>query len=178
MSLKSISPSDAKKLIDQGAVLVDIRELNERARSHIPGSKSLPLSRAGKSSSGLEGASKVIFHCKSGMRTRANAETLAACADCEGYIVEGGIDAWAAAGLPMTMDRKQPIEIIRQVMITAGTLVLAGVVLGTYVAPGWYALSAFVGAGLTFSGVTGFCPMARLLELMPWNRRAAACAPA
>jgi hypothetical protein len=32
-------------------------------------------------------------------------------------------------------------------------------------------LSGFVGAGLVFAGVTGFCGMARLLALMPWNRR-------
>jgi len=39
------------------------------------------------------------------------------------------------------------------------------------VAPGFYALSAFVGAGLIFAGTTGFCGMAHLLGLMPWNRR-------
>jgi hypothetical protein len=38
------------------------------------------------------------------------------------------------------------------------------------VAPGWIALSWFVGAGLVFAGVSGFCGMARLLAVMPWNR--------
>jgi hypothetical protein len=49
--------------------------------------------------------------------------------------------------------------------------VLLGVVLGATVAPGFYALSGFVGAGLLFAGVSGFCGMARLLAVMPWNRR-------
>jgi Protein of unknown function (DUF2892) len=40
------------------------------------------------------------------------------------------------------------------------------------VAPDFYALSGFVGAGLLFAGVSGFCGMARLLAVMPWNRRA------
>jgi hypothetical protein len=48
--------------------------------------------------------------------------------------------------------------------------VLLGLILGTWVAPGWIALSWFVGAGLVFAGVSGFCGMARLLAVMPWNR--------
>ena len=63
---------------------------------------------------------------------------------------------------------------MRQVQIAAGSLVLAGVLLGAFVAPGFYALSGFVGAGLLFAGVSGFCGMARLLAVMPWNRRAQA----
>jgi hypothetical protein len=49
-----------------------------------------------------------------------------------------------------------------------------GGLLGAAVSPAFYLLSAFVGAGLVFAGATGFCGMARVLELMPWNRRAAA----
>jgi predicted branched-subunit amino acid permease len=63
---------------------------------------------------------------------------------------------------------------MRQVQIGAGSLVLIGIILGTLVAPGFYALSAFVGAGLVFAGTTGFCGMAHLLARMPWNRRALA----
>lgn len=63
---------------------------------------------------------------------------------------------------------------MRQVQITAGSLVLTGVLLGLFVAPGFFGLSAFVGAGLIFAGVTGWCGMANLLRVMPWNRRAAA----
>ena len=63
---------------------------------------------------------------------------------------------------------------MRQVQIVAGSLVVIGVLLGLLVAPGWFGFAAFVGAGLTFAGVTGFCGMARLLMLAPWNRRASA----
>jgi rhodanese-related sulfurtransferase len=62
---------------------------------------------------------------------------------------------------------------MRQVQIVAGSLVLIGVCLGWLVAPGFFALSAFVGAGLTFAGISGFCGMAKLLALLPWNRTAA-----
>jgi hypothetical protein len=45
-------------------------------------------------------------------------------------------------------------------------------VLGFLVAPAFFGVSAFVGAGLTMAGATGWCGMARLLRIMPWNRSA------
>jgi rhodanese-related sulfurtransferase len=171
MSLPNITPSEAKRLIDQGALLIDIRGADEHARERIPGARNRPVDRL----TTLEpGARPVIYHCKSGTRTRAQAEKLAAAAACEAYIVEGGIEAWKAAGLPVATDRSQPIEIMRQVQIAAGLLVLVGVVLSQLVAPVYIGLSAFVGAGLMFAGITGWCGMAKLLAVMPWNRRPSA----
>ena len=69
------------------------------------------------------------------------------------------------------MNRKAPISIMRQVQIVAGTLVLLGVLLGWLVSPWFFALSAFVGAGLTFAGISGTCAMANLLGFLPYNRR-------
>jgi len=170
MSLPTIKPAEARDLLDRGAILVDIREADEHARERIPGARNLPLSKLDEADFAAQGKT-VIFHCKSGARTQANASRLAAkLGACEALIVEGGLDAWAAAGLPLRADSKQPIELMRQVQITAGALVLAGVLLGAYVAPGWYGLSAFFGAGLVFAGVTGWCGMAKLLAVMPWNR--------
>ena len=76
-----------------------------------------------------------------------------------------------ASGLPVVADRRQPIEIMRQVQITAGALIVLGVLLSLWVAPQFIALSGFVGAGLMFAGISGWCGMAKLLGLMPWNRR-------
>lgn len=172
MTLPHISPARAKELIAHGAVLVDIREPDEYARAHIAQARHEPLSRLGTIKVGA-GTPAIIFHCKSGGRTAANVERLRAATDCEAFILEGGIDAWKTAGLPIVENRKQPIEMMRQVQITAGSLVLIGAALGALVHPGFYALSAFVGAGLVFAGVSGTCMMARLLALAPWNRRAA-----
>lgn len=71
----------------------------------------------------------------------------------------------------MKEDKSQPLPLMRQVQIVAGALILLGVALGYAFSSGFFLLSAFVGAGLTFAGITGFCGMARLLALMPWNRR-------
>jgi rhodanese-related sulfurtransferase len=96
---------------------------------------------------------------------------LAQAADCEAYILDGGLEAWKRAGLPVTVDSTQPIDIIRQVQIAAGSLVLLGMLLGFLVSPQLYLLSAFIGAGLLFAGLSGWCGMAKLLGLMPWNQR-------
>jgi rhodanese-related sulfurtransferase len=165
----TITPAEAQRRIAEGAILVDIRDPDEYARAHIPCAQNIPLTRIDR----IDGAPEVIFHCRSGMRTAANAETLDGCTDAPVFLLEGGLEGWRQAGFDCAVDRKQPLEIMRQVQITAGSLVVMGVVLGFAVAPAWFGLSAFVGAGLVMAGATGWCGMATLLGRMPWNRRAA-----
>ena len=167
MSLPTITPTEAKRLIAQGATLIDIRDKDEHAREHIPAARNHPLGTLSKVGAVKE---PIIFHCRGGKRTADNADKLAQAANCEAYILEGGIEGWKQAGLPVVLDKSQPIEINRQVMIAAGSLVLIGVLLGAVVNPGFYALSGAIGVGLVFAGVSGFCGMAKLLALMPWNR--------
>ncbi|MEC8428421.1 MAG: YgaP-like transmembrane domain, partial [Pseudomonadota bacterium] len=57
-----------------------------------------------------------------------------------------------------------------QVRIAIGSLVLVGILLGTLVDPRGYVLSAFVGCGLIYAGITDNCMMARLIARMPWNQ--------
>jgi rhodanese-related sulfurtransferase len=171
MSLPTIKPSEARRLLDSGAVLIDIREADEHAREKIPGARHMPLSKLDDMDVAVHERKPVIFHCKSGARTLANAPRLAGklSGRCEAFIVEGGLDAWRKAGLPVVSDRRQPIELQRQVQIGAGTLALAGTLLGLLVSPWFFVAPAFVGAGLIVAGVTGFCGMARVLMRAPWN---------
>jgi rhodanese-related sulfurtransferase len=174
MSLATLSPLEAKRLLDQGAVLVDIREADEHARENIPGARLMPLSQLDQADLGLPEGQRVIFHCRSGARTQGNAAHLAAKVGGTGeaYIVEGGIDAWKRAGLPMAVDRRQPLDLQRQVQIGAGSMAFLGTMLGLLVSQWFFIIPAFVGAGLTMAGVTGFCGMARILKKAPWNRAA------
>ncbi|HET9413521.1 MAG TPA: rhodanese family protein [Pseudolabrys sp.] len=171
MSIRTITPERASELLQEGAALFDVREADEHARERIGLARNIPLAMIGRSSLPTGDVQAVVFHCKSGARTAANAAKLEAAACCDAYILEGGLDAWKRAGLPVLTDRKQPLEIIRQVQITAGALVLAGVVLGAIVQPLFYLLAGLIGAGLVFSGVSGTCAMASILRRMPWNRR-------
>ena len=171
MSLPTINPTDARRLFDQGATLIDIREADEHAREKIPGARNLPLSKLDEADLAAH-QKPIIFHCKSGARTQANAPRLAEKLDaaCEAFVVGGGLDAWRKAGLPVATDRRQPIELQRQVQIGAGSLVFFGTLLGLLVSPWFFALPAFAGAGLMTAGLTGFCGMARVLMRAPWNR--------
>ncbi len=174
MSLPSITPQKASQLIKSGALLVDIRSKDEHAREHIASARHIPMESIDQAKLSAAGAPTVIFHCRSGNRTQLNAKALAGCAPCEGYLLEGGLDAWKQAGLPVTRDATQPLELQRQVQIAAGALVVIGAVMGYAVSPWFHLLSAFVGGGLVFAGVSGFCGLARVLMMLPWNQRALA----
>lgn len=171
MTMTSVTPAEARRLIEDGAKLVDIRDRDEYAREHIPGAANIPVAEIDRLDAG---DCPVVFHCRSGARTQANAARLAAVTGAPCYVIEGGIDAWRRDGLEVRADRRQPLELMRQVQLAAGGLVLLGVVLGFLLGPGFFILSAFVGAGLMLAGATGWCGMARLLRHMPWNRQMAA----
>lgn len=168
--LHKLSPQQAQEWIDSGrAVLVDVRETDEFARSHVRGALSQPLSTWEKAHLTIDTQADVIFTCRSGMRTAAACDRLAARVSGQAFVLDGGLDAWVKAGLPVETNANAPMEIFRQVQIASGSLVLLGIILGFLVGTTWFCLSAFVGAGLTFAGVSGFCGMARLLMLAPWN---------
>ncbi|MFH7827983.1 rhodanese family protein [Kluyvera chengduensis] len=173
MTVEEITPRAALALIEQGAMLVDIRDPDEYAREHIPAARLLPLSKIEQGITlSTNGDAVIIFHCQSGNRTRNNLNRLiAAAAPAQVKLLAGGIEAWRQAGLATAVDKSQPLPLMRQVQIAAGVLILLGVVLGYSLSSAFFLLSGFVGAGLTFAGVTGFCGMARLLAVMPWNRR-------
>jgi rhodanese-related sulfurtransferase len=107
MSLPSISPTKARRLLDEGAILVDVREADERAHEKIPGAHHLPLSRLDEADAALHEGKPVIFHCRSGARTRSHAHRLATKtgATCNVYVLEGGLEAWKRAGLPVATGR-------------------------------------------------------------------------
>ena len=170
-----LSPSEVAERLKAGtAHLVDIREADEVAREAIAGAASAPLSTFEAVDLTLAPDSAVVFMCRTGQRTGANCNRLAARVAGEAFVLEGGLDAWNAAGLATTVNHSAPLEMMRQVQIGAGSLILVGSVLGLWVHPAFWALAAFVGVGLLTAGLTGFCGMARVLALAPWNQKARA----
>jgi len=172
MTLPTIDALTLKQHLQTGdAILIDILEPSEYAREHILAARLAPLSAFDRHDFDCESHKIAVFHCKSGNRTAMNAARLAAKGFAKAYMLQGGLDAWKAAGLPVHLDTSAPIDMMRQVQIAAGSMALAGAVLAFLVSPWFIALSGFVGAGLMFAGITGFCGMARILALMPWNSR-------
>jgi hypothetical protein len=85
-------------------------------------------------------------------------------------VIEGGMDAWIRVGLPTTQMTVSSWSLERQVRFVAGLLVVCGTVGVLVWGRGWLVVTGFVGAGLTFAGLTDTCLMGRLLARMPWNR--------
>ena len=170
-TLIPIDPRTAAERLKAGvAHLVDVREADEFARRHVKGAVSRPLSLFDPDRLPVFETKATIFTCRTGMRTNANCDRLASAVSGEAYVLSGGIDAWAAAGLEVEEDRVAPLEMMRQVQIAAGALILLGVALGFAVNPGFFALAGLVGLGLTVAGLTGYCGMARVLAFAPWNQ--------
>lgn len=157
------------------AVLVDVREPFEHASERIEGARHVPLGQLDPASLGKDQAGdRLVFHCRSGARSGKaleQCEQALSQAGIEVFHLEGGIEAWKAAGKPVARAKTAPrLDVMRQVQVTAGSLVALGVLLGVVVSPWFLVIPGFVGCGLTFAGLSGWCGMAKLLALMPWNR--------
>ncbi|HET9105956.1 MAG TPA: rhodanese-like domain-containing protein [Steroidobacteraceae bacterium] len=99
---KPISAAEAQALVRNGAVLVDIREAPERRSGMIRGAVHAPLSALDRTNLDITPRHAVIFHCRRGGRTTRHAAALQATAGAaEAYLLEGGLDAWRAAALPI-----------------------------------------------------------------------------
>jgi len=170
-ALKKIDAKTAHDWMTQSkAVLIDVRESDEYIKEHVPEAHLVPLSGFNPEDFPKEHDKIAIFHCKSGGRTQASASRILGTGFQEVYQLEGGIEAWRAQGLPVNENLKAPISIMRQVQITAGSLVVLGALLAVLWNPWFVLLSAIVGAGLVQSGITGNCTLATALSYMPWNR--------
>lgn len=156
------------------ALFLDVRTPLEFGELHIEGSVSHPLSGldASKVKELVGGKSSCVVVCRSGNRAKQAAEKLCSVGVSGVEVMEGGVQAWEAAGLPL--NRGQAVmSLERQVRIAAGALVFVGVILGHFINPLWYIVPGFVGAGLVCAGITDFCGMGLLIARMPWNNRAA-----
>lgn len=158
-------------IADGETMLVDVREDYEHAEERIDGAVLRPLSSFDPVKIRQDAGSKrVVFHCRSGTRSLAAADRYGQNNE-ETFHLAGGIEGWKHDGKPVVRSARTGLPIMRQVQIAAGALVASGVALGVTISPWFLAISGFVGCGLMFAGVSGWCGMAKLLAVMPWNRR-------
>lgn len=176
MSILTISPSDLGELCRGGKQidLIDVRTPAEYRELHAVPARNTPLDRldpAGlmKARNGATDEPLYVI-CRSGSRGQKACERFLQAGYVNVINVAGGTLAWESCGLPVVRGEKT-ISLERQVRIAAGSLVCLGALLGWLVHPALIALSAFVGAGLVFAGITDTCGMGLLLARMPWNRR-------
>jgi rhodanese-related sulfurtransferase len=178
--MKTISPAHLQQLLDShtGLTLVDVRTPVEYAEVHVSQARNEPLDQFDPNSLLASGQlpkdQPVYLLCRSGARATKAAEKFSKAGLDNAVVVEGGTLAWIEAGLPIARGTVKVISLERQVRIVAGSLVLTGVLLAIFVHPYFIGLSAFVGAGLIFAGITDWCGMGLLLAKLPWNSRKSA----
>jgi rhodanese-related sulfurtransferase len=167
--IRSISSAEAQRLMDEeSALFVDIREPEEFARKQIAGARLAPLSVLPFLPPDPDRERPAVFYCHSGRRTHDNASILDGRGFAAAYFVDGGLEGWEKAGLPV-IQRNAPLPMSRQIQMIAGGMVCAFSLL-SFSKPAFIWLTLFVGAGLIFAGYSGICLMAKLLARMPWNR--------
>lgn len=171
----TIEPAEMARILKEKSAVdvIDVRTPGEFQAMHAAGSRSVPLDQLDPqevlATRHAAAGEPIYLLCHSGTRAGKAREKFEA-AGCRNVVcVSGGLQAWQAAGLPVVKGRGA-ISIERQVRIGAGTLVLAGALLGYFVNPDFLWLSAFVGCGLVFAGITDWCGMGLLLAKMPWNK--------
>lgn len=180
MSVATITPKELHALSQQNSAveIIDVRTPVEFREVHATVARNVPLDRLEPSALAAarngNGQSPLYFICRSGSRGKQACEKLISAGFNNVINVEGGTLAWDQAGLPVVRGKKA-ISLERQVRIAAGSLVLAGSLLGWFVDPLFLGLSAFVGAGLVFAGITDTCGMGMLLARMPWNQVRECC---
>ncbi|MFO1065195.1 MAG: rhodanese-like domain-containing protein [Pirellulales bacterium] len=175
MPASTISPNQLMdRCRNSGSVeLIDVRTPVEFREVHVEFARNIPLDRldpkailAERKSSASE---PLYVICKAGGRGQQACDKFVAAGFDNVVNVEGGTQAAVAAGLPVVRGKKA-VSLERQVRIAAGSLIVLGCVLGTFVHPYLFGLAAFVGAGLVFAGVTDTCGMGMVLARMPWNQ--------
>jgi rhodanese-related sulfurtransferase len=175
MPLSAIAPSDLAELCKDGKQidLIDVRTPVEYAELHAVPARNVPLDQLNPAAlmQARRGAADEPLYmiCRSGGRGQQACEKFLRAGYANVVNVEGGTLAWDSCGLPVVKGKKA-ISLERQVRIAAGSLVCLGALLSWLVHPAFIALSAFVGAGLVFAGITDTCGMGLLLARMPWNR--------
>ncbi|MFM7374701.1 MAG: rhodanese-like domain-containing protein [Chthoniobacterales bacterium] len=173
-----IKPADLAKLWQSNPELavIDVRTAGEYESVHAKGAKLAPLHDLDERR--LIGALQspeqpVYILCKSGIRATQAAEKLIASGLASPVVVEGGTDAWVAAGLPVERHGRGVLPLNRQMQCIIGTFTFVGSVLAMAFDPRFVWLPMFMGAGLIFAGLSGLCPMMHLVARMPWNRASA-----
>ena len=175
MSIAVIKPQELAERCKDGKKidLIDVRTPVEFREVHVEVARNVPLDQLDPAAAmqARNGSANEPLYviCRSGSRGQQACEKFLKAGFSNVVNIEGGTLACVEAGLPVVRGKKA-ISLERQVRIAAGSLVLLGSGLGAFVNPAFIGLSAFVGAGLMFSGITDTCGMGMLLARMPWNQ--------
>ncbi len=167
-----IDVSDFRRMLAEEPDLrvLDVRSGGEFETVHIPGSYNVPLETLGEHAADLADVDHpVVLVCQSGGRATKAHGALRGQGKETVHILEGGMNAWEAAGGDVLRSANRRWAMDRQVRFTAGSISLVGILTSIFFPKAKW-LAGGVASGLVFSAVTDTCAMAQLLSKLPYNR--------
>ena len=171
--LRSVSAQQLAVLAGSGKLhILDVRTPGEFASLRIAGSVNVPFERLDPPALLARfGADPPLYCvCQTGTRSQLAADRLRAAGFTNVVHVDGGTNAWTSAELPLLRGERSVISLERQVRIAAGLISVLGIIAGALIHPAGYVVSALVGAGLFYAGVSNTCGMSMVLARLPWNQ--------
>ena len=152
------------------AIIIDVRTPSEYRSAHIKGSFNVPLNELAEHVSTLKTYSEpIIIVCRTSNRSAIAANALHEMGMDDVGIMRGGIHSWERAGYTVVYGEKH-VSMERQVRMFAGSIVLLTAILGFIVHHILFLITAIIGAGLVYSGVTDTCHAAQILSQLPYNK--------
>jgi rhodanese-related sulfurtransferase len=98
--VKEVSREEARKLVEEGAQLVDVRADHEWEMGRISGATHLPLAELAERADELDEDRPVVLYCRGGNRSTMATQALAD-AGYDAVKMSEGIVGWSQAGLPL-----------------------------------------------------------------------------
>lgn len=96
-----VNTLQATRLINDGAVVLDVREAAEFATGHLTGSRNIPVGEVERRAGELPAGKPVVVVCASGGRSARAASVLRKAGRADVYCLDGGVAGWRQAGLPV-----------------------------------------------------------------------------
>lgn len=173
----NITAQQAYELLSKRkAILIDVREDDEFKTEHISYAISLPLSNISNFAQYINPSpqQKIIFQCQHGKRAEKACRVITTShlgfKQDDIFTIDGGIEGWRKAHLPLVRATKAKLPVFRQVQIIIGLLVLIFSLLGLFGQIWATYLAGFLGFAFAIAGITGWCGLGILLSKAPWNK--------
>lgn len=172
-NIQEIDAKIAKDIFNkEDTILVDVREPAEHRAEKIKSAHNLPLSKI-KAEHILDlksGSQNIMFHCKSGKRSQDACKKIADDLPFDIYCIKDGFENLVNEGFDSIVSDSSLLLLDRQVQLVVSLMILSGLILYYFASPIGLLLPLMAGLGLMNAALTGWCGMAKLLAIMPWNQ--------
>jgi len=106
-AIEEIDPAGGNALVEDGALLLDVRNLDEWEVGHAPAAHLMPLGELQARHTELPTDRRIVVICRSGGRSGQATVALNG-AGYDAVNLAGGMQAWAGAGLPVVTGAGTP----------------------------------------------------------------------